>query len=678
MQGLKMRSVGPARIEPVHVLRKTVEGRAFLEKTGRFRDYMRKQAPDLPRFIAWDGEGWTDRAGRHSYMLLQNSEGAYIHAPQLGSIDMLTFLLESASAAGKRKIHVGYGFGYDVTHILRDMPDDLKAKLLEDNEVVWSIPRRDGFRRNRFRIEYIPHKWFSVSGFDWKNGRQAYLKIYDVMTFFQSSFMNALTSRGIEIPEVIASGKASRADFTYQDLQEIRIYCQQELELLVQLCGQLRSEFAEAGIKVEQWHGPGAVANAIFKQRGIEEHKTPPFSVEFEKIVARAFHAGRFEQFGAGHYQGKVYVYDINSAYPHHISSLPSLKDAVWDYTEDYDPEAIGVWYCDYDGGGDLTRAHPIPWRSKTGAVGYPARVEGAWLWHPEAKFATRVHHGYILRHRPDVEGEGRAEPFGFVRDMYSTRQEWKRLGLGGEKALKLGMNSLFGKTCQSIGGNEKYGGRPRWHQLEWAGMITSNTRAQLWDAIQQAPDQIIAVETDSIASKVPLDLDIGPGLGQWELTEYDWITYIQSGIYFTSGENGARGKSKTRGIDVKQLDYDEVLEHLDNGGKTPLQVTTRMFIGLTNPRKYLYGQWQDSVKDVKIAGSKRLHLKHLCNACSRGESMATHLHTLAAAPHYGHYDSMPHKLPWLTDTAPQEDPEMQYVGTPAIEEYDIERRIRE
>ena len=418
---------------------------------------------------------------------------------------------------------------------------------------------------------------------------------------------------------------------------------------------------------MRQYHGPGAVATALFKEHGIRAHMRAP-EIEIELAAQRAYFGGRFEQFKAGHHAKEVYLYDINSAYPYHISELPSLDGAEWEYSETFIEGEIGVWNCSYeDYNKDFYKPHPLPWRGEKGEVGFPANNKEVWLWHPEAKYATTVNYGYILRIKNETK------PFAFVKEMFEKRRVWKAEGKGGERALKLGMNSLYGKMCQRIGGNpDRYEGRPAWHQIEWAGIVTSATRAQLWEAIQLNPTKIISVETDSICSSVPLDLDIGPGLGQWEETKYDWITYIQSGIYFTSTE--ATGmKSKTRGIDVTQLDHDEMLEFLDGDQTEPLQVNSRQFIGIGNPRTYLYGQWQDSTKDVKVAGDKRRHIKEMCHACKRGDSMAKKTHNLAAAMHYGLTPSAKHPLPWL-DGKTEPEPEFQYAGD-AIQEFDKERK---
>lgn len=663
----EMFELPPATITPVHKLRRTAIGIQHLQQTGRFKDYMRDYVSGKNQpFLAWDGEGWTDNDAEHRYMLLQNSYGERIAAPQISSDDALRFMLESAIKHPKH-IHVVFGGGYDTTHILRDMPLAKRQELRVVGSVLYYSRNDNGFT-NRYVIEYIPHKWLKITGKHPVTGKNVTFKIYDVMTFFQSSFMKALESRNIEVPEVIAVGKASRAFFTWNDLEEVSAYCQMELECLVMLCNTLRAEFQEAGIYVTQFHGPGAVASTILKANKIKDHMQRP-PIEIERVLQRAYFGGRFEQFKAGHYDGKVYLYDINSAYPDKIRNLPSLRNSRWEYSTVYDGSP-GVWFCSSDGDdvSDIV-PYPLPWRGKGGVVGFPANHAGVWLWHHEARFATTVHYGYKLIINDH------SKPFQFVNEMYVTRAKWKLEERGGERALKLGMNSLYGKMAQRQGNKDYNDGVPPWHQLEWAGMITSATRAQLWEAISQSPENIISVETDSVMSTVPLNLDIGDGLGQWGVKEYDWVTYVQSGIYFTN--DGVKTKTKSRGVDVRQLHHDDILE-LMRGDRKELLVSTRQFIGLSNPATWNYGQWQDGVKEVKIAGAKRVHIPARCSACADGLPMDKHLHTLTANPLYGHTESIKHPLPWLDSTVEtvSYDPELDTmkVETDAVESWESGR----
>lgn len=657
----------PPRDLSVHANRTTPRGIQYLKQTGQFSEYTRLRTEAHVRpFIAWDGEGWTNQWFEHSYMLLQSSTGDHIHNPRLGSVEQLQLIL-TVGADNPRAIHIIFGGGYDATHILRDMPDELRAGLTNNNQVVWRVERTETTPRNRFVINYLPHKWLEIQGFNWPTRSWVRIKIFDLFSFFGSSFIEALDSRRIAVPEIIRSGKANRADFDYADLEEIRLYCQMELELLVQLADTLREEIHEADITINSWHGPATIAKALMRKHHVSRHMGDPPKPHLERAFQNAFIAGRFEPFQVGHYDGPVYVRDINSAYPHILRSLPSLSGGHWRRTTVFEPSLYGVWKCSYTSDGGPTIPNPTPWRGPSGEVGFPTHNPEIWLWTPEAKYATEIEYGYVFEPATDTK------PFAYLEELYELRREWKSQGRGAEKTLKLGPNSTYGVTAQRVGGDpDKNGGRPTWHKLEWAGYITSATRAMLWEAISQDPEAIIAVETDSVTSTRPLILDSGEGLGQWDEKKYDWITYIQSGIYFTP--DGVATKSKTRGINAKELEHGKVMDWLSTGATDPLLVSSRTFIGMGNPRSsYLYGQWQDSTKEVRIAGDKRRHLHHNCRACESGRSLADGLHTLTTNPAMGRTPSAPHPLPWIDGGIIHDDnPELQYPGDAIA---DIERR---
>ena len=149
-------------------------------------------------------------------------------------------------------------------------------------------------------------------------------------------------------------------------------------------------------------------------------------------------------------------------------------------------------------------------------------------------------------------------------------------------------------------------------------------------------------------------------------------MTYVQSGIYFTSdGDSGE--KVKSRGIDVTQLHHADVLAFM-RGEIEELLVSTRQFVGLTNPAEWNYGQWQDSTKQVKIAGAKRVHMPARCAACALEQPMDKFMHDLTANPLYGGVESIKHPLPWL-DNETLADPEMVKIETMAIADYETSLR---
>jgi hypothetical protein len=123
-------------------------------------------------------------------------------------------------------------------------------------------------------------------------------------------------------------------------------------------------------------------------------------------------------------------------------------------------------------------------------------------------------------------------------------------LPYGASMVLKLGLNSLYGKTAQSLGYSPESKKLPPFHSLLYAGFITASTRAMLWRAAMQAPDNVIMLATDGILTTTKLELPVSTTkeLGFWEQNDYDFLCAIQSGVYIT-GLNGAY-KFKKRGLD--------------------------------------------------------------------------------------------------------------------------------
>src|SRR5215831_15511989 len=84
------------------------------------------------------------------------------------------------------------------------------------------------------------------------------------------------------------------------------------------------------------------------------------------------------------------------------------------------------------------------------------------------------------------------------------------------EKNIKLCLNSLYGKTAQSIGGSEH---EPPMTACPWyAGAITAGTRRAVLEAALHAPNDVVQFMTDGVHFTRPVpELVLGKNLGEWE-----------------------------------------------------------------------------------------------------------------------------------------------------------------
>lgn len=645
------------------------------------------------QFIAWDGEGlkvenqpfkitmgrgifWTWSLERGKADIFDDEDKLFLYQPPaqpycllayggkngigdriinqtgLSTEDCLNFIIDTKKQY-LESIFIGFGFNYDINQILKDLSIKCLDELQEKNETRWL----------NYYIKWYPGKYFITSRKNWDGSRNSAI-IYDVLGFFQASFLTACKEYlGEDHPslKLIAEGKAARGEFTWKDINFMVMYNDMELELLVEMMGILRRDLASVDIYPSQWHGPGAIANQVMKKWNIPICRDIP--EEVSHAAQYAYAGGRFELFKLGYYKGRVYEYDIRSAYPSVIAQLPDLSKGTWEYVKSWEPECFGIWHISYVSprGNQSTIPEPLFCRSKSGTISFPHKVRG-WYWSPEASLvdASYIEGGWVFRPSEDCR-----KPFQFVEDVYKQRAEYKKPPYNpAERALKLILNSLYGKLCQLIGGAEDK--PPRWHQLEWAGWITSATRAKIYKAILLSPNDIIATETDALFTTNPLPLEEGTELGQWERKEFSEIAYLQSGFYYAVDENEEilckyRGMDKDReGKFPTGLPYRTILAHLSKpirpiNRRTPaLHTTTTRFIGLgmalnTNS---IWRSWETCHKAIVLDGSpwfsKRSHIRTKCQHCLNEIDLGYGLHTLLITGYQGHSHYV--KLPWISE----------------------------
>lgn len=685
----------------------------------RHRDYTGQghQTNHFKQFIAWDGEGtqfneplrlelggmpmgyvMPDGEFRHvaaykhkpqpqPYVLLANSKGEHIKDPSnkgLSTHECLEFLLNTAKKY-PHCIHVGFAINYDINQLLADLNEHDRWRMhggpCPYPKCIKKEHPGNKIRMGGYFIKWVPRK-FLIINHD-RTGRK--ITLYDGFSFFSKAFSVVCDSYlGEDHPQRqrIIQGKQKRELFTIDELEDYIIpYNAAEVEMLTDIMTALRSHFKQAGIVPDKWYGPGAVASATLKKFNvIIDHSNTPQGVE--NASQFAFAGGWFEQFRVGRHQGTVFEYDIHSAYPAALVQLPDLSAGNWVHVQRFQPDAFGVWAIDYECPNGAARPKPLFCRAELGSISHPNTVQG-WYWTPEASAVPDcVREGWIFQ--PDTD----ARPFSFIEAMYDQRRIWKGTPYNpAERALKIILASLYGKLAQTVGWDVKKMQPPRWHQLQWAGYITSYTRAMIWQAIQQAPDNIIAVETDAVFSTVPLSLPHSEDLGDWEQKVYSEITYLQNGLYYAVRPDGKvicryRGMDRDRhteqpvGLPFRECVCDcakdpktgevnrtTVMEHLRGKTGYPNRRTPRLYtqttrfigLGLGLRTASTWRSWERAERQVSLDGnkysSKRYHDPTKCEDCQASVSMWERTHPM----YIGGYSGLSYarNIPWRKTPIP-------------------------
>lgn len=588
-------------------------------------------------FIAWDGEGITGENDYHPYCLFGASTGERIKYIDLSTEDCLDLIMEVGTA--HKGIHVGFSFGYDVNMILKDLPIRALNMLRKHGKCYW----------HGYEIEHIPRKWFVVT----KN--KVSVKIFDVFLFFNSSFGKALRKYEIgtqEDLERIDKGKEERPNFSWANIDEIEKYWETELKYLVALMDKLRDILYGAGFRISSWHGPGALASYALRTNDVALHMDRNPKPEIIDAARYAMFGGRFNDFKAGYYEGPVHERDINSAYAYAFSRLPSLANGKWRYNSETDPRdaknrRLGLYKIEYTGK-LRDYIHPLPHREKNGQVSFPNITKG-WFFAPEAAIVADNPNAKFLESWV-FEDDG-TYPFEWIIEAYDERAKLKAQGNPSEKALKWMLAALYGQAAQRAGW-ERTDGPPKWHQLEWAGTVTSECRAMIYYSARKAGSSLVSIATDGFVSLEPVNTlpnGIGDGLGQWKAEEYSGLLYLQSGIYWLRDSDGNWQEPKSRGIPRKKLDFNLVFPMMK--ANQNLTVSQHMFIGYGLALRGQFDKWRkwiDVPRTITFGGNgKTEHIPTLCKSCKEGKSWGDALHHVVMKPPEN-IESHPYDLPWL------------------------------
>lgn len=500
-------------------------------------------ASEPPYFLALDGEGIDGR-----YVLLSDSDGGeLVNLQGIGTLEAFEFLFRR-KAETPGAVLIGFGTSYDVNMIFRDIPDDTLREILlpEDKQfVAWE----------GYEILYFPRKLLKLR----RGGAE--LVWYDVLTFFQSAFVQVVESvLGERHPELEA-GKAARGTFNARDFEKIKRYNRLECRLLVRIMETTDALFRREGIQLRKYHGPGAVADFILGKRGENVHVDYPAYKEDDVPVSLwnawdcAYFGGRIENLVVGSVRD-VYSYDINSAYPAAASRLTRCS-YEWQWNgKPRHVEDEALYLVEWS----IPKSAPIgpfPWRDKQGRIFFPRDGKG-WYWGIEINAASKSFPRRIKVLEEWSQGVQEASKLQrLIPDLYARRLALKAKGDPAEYALKIALNSAYGKFAQRIG-------RAPYRCLPWAGFITAWTRAGLLDAVRGREKDILAFATDGIFSRVPLKgLPLSNQLGEWKEERFQSCLIVMNGFYHLDGK--AVKKSATRGVGkAAKLSWDELTASLN------------------------------------------------------------------------------------------------------------------
>ncbi len=447
--------------------------------------------------------------------------------------------------------YITWNVSYDARAILAYLP----------GTALTALRRGETAEYRGWRVEYVPRKRLAI-----RKGDEA-VRFWDAYPYYESSLDNAascwLGARKLRIPYRWLSDM-SKPLSRPRDRERVIRYCCRDARLTQELWEMVAAQYQELGIDPYRAASPASLATRAFPES--YDHGRVPGYVQ--GVFRRAYYGGRTEIYSRGNC-GRVWCYDIHSAYPSVLSDLidPACTEPVRVESGQVRPRPGAVY-----GAYRVTvtvpldaRISPIPFRPARGPLVYPAGVVTTWVTLPEMRMLAR--RGFRTRLRDGLELVLTGTPrclFPDVTRYYRMRREVPAVS----HAVKKLLNSVYGKLAETrtipVAVTKRripraarmHKGRlcvrtqiPTRHtHFAVAGAITGAIRARLYDAMMLDPEAIVAVHTDGIVARRKLDLSLGNGLGDWGLDHTpDTAIVIGCGVYVYR-ENGV-WTERTRGL---------------------------------------------------------------------------------------------------------------------------------
>jgi hypothetical protein len=555
--------------------------------------------PDNLHFRGVDGEGGNvpeDGAlfgNRHQYLSLRVGPNLLETGAPLSWWECFAFLADQSP----RYIYVAYFFDYDVTMMIRTLPEAVARKLLNRSSRANQYGNIMPVKYSDYEFDYMAHKEFRIR----RAGSKHWVIISDVGQFFQKTFLNTITKWDVGTPEereVIRKGKEMRADFA-EHSAEIEYYNTLECVLLEQLMTNFRAVCWETGYVPRKWQGPGFLASAMLERHGVPRRDDIPIlnNSKFRALAQAAYYGGRFETTAAGPITGPIYQYDINGAYVYLLKSLPCLTHGSWRRVHERPDRGLyfGEVYFNHDAPRYL---YNLPVRLKNGNIQFPKEGNGVY-WSVEIDAAERCGTHVAFNGGWLYESNCDCRWFDFVDSYYAERLKLGKSTKG--YVLKLAGNSCYGKLAQSIG-------YAPYANPVWAGIITASCRSMLIDAYRMSPDKCYMLATDGLfmGEQLP-NLSISKNLGEWELTTHeDGIFIVQPGVYFAGPEPKSRGVEVGRITEMRsafQAQWEKYIK--SNGVDHTVSVEVTNFItakqALSRNKWRIAGTWEKTTRGISF-----------------------------------------------------------------------------
>ncbi|GKS67407.1 hypothetical protein YTPLAS73_09540 [Nitrosarchaeum sp.] len=432
-----------------------------------------------------------------------------------------------------------YNLSYDAEVILK-----LLGKELDRYKRTGKLE----FKFGKYRIVYYPEKCLKITA-----GHHSVI-FYDIAQFYHSGLVDAYQNNIGKLPKEYLEFKKINDQFspTYyrRNTNAVRNYCISDCKYTKQLAQHWIKLFHEAfSFYPAKWLSSGYLAEKVLINNNIDIPKFDSIPYEIQEMAYRSYYGGRFEILKRG-FVGEAYLYDINSAYPYAITQIPDLSDGIWIKRKTIHKNAKVGFFRIRAKIPDCKYIPPFPFRTKHDIV-FPSGEFETYVTLQELlvceKSFYKILEGYQFI--PNSEIYPYAD---FISKLYQKRLELKQQNNPLQLPIKIILNSIYGKTGQSV--NHKIGNM--FNPVIFA-FITGFVRAQLYSFVKKygLEKEVVFFATDSICTRKKLDIN-STVLGEFSFDGMDDDVFVlQNGFYRFNGKWKQRGLGKLGTREIEHLD---------------------------------------------------------------------------------------------------------------------------
>jgi hypothetical protein len=357
-------------------------------------------------------------------------------------------------------INVWYNLDFDANAILSDVlsEDELKELTLSNSTQT----EVDGIG---YDIKYVKGKFLLIKDEHGNNYPH-----YDISQFFYTSLDNAAEEwLGKNKKEDIDTSRFDDKEYIRDNWESIKEYAEKDAILTRELATELIKEAQKQHIPMGKPFSTGYLS-AEYLRANVDSK--PGFGpTEMQGMFWDSYYGGRFEVFERGNV-GEIVGPDIHSAYPAIMQDLPDPTTLEWvkfnnkendEKSFGFNPDTVEFEDIEnYDYGVVKVRVTTNPnkkiqpFAKKIGGkVHYPVLTdEVITVIKPIFEFAVNTNHVVdydIIKGWVGNEVDETNYPFDFIGEQYAERKLYEKHDrFKTAKLIKIVLNSLYGKTCQT------------------------------------------------------------------------------------------------------------------------------------------------------------------------------------------------------------------------------------